>query len=529
MPARIALVCGCLILALGGSARADGCYIPEKAIQKLPEIPAQRALLSFRDGRETLIVESALEGQGKRFGWVIPVPAKPDSIEAATPGTMRSLAMGIQPEIIHDVRRAAVTVTSICILALLVAVIACWCRRAERPALWTSLGTALLLLLLIAVAAPSLLAARRSALGLPEGAMVLERTRVGSYEVAVLAADDAEALYAWLKAEDLAIPGILRPAVDDYAKRGWRFVTAKLATDGSGQAVPHPLRISFKTERAVYPMKLTGLSGRALDLELYVVGDKAAAVPAMKRVFCDQFADGYSPLEHALMYAGKGRPVQGDCFRGDGSRLNLGHPGFAPALWKGCWVSKLAASIAPGQMGEDYYVSWSEPSFERQKFYSRQGAGLVGSVAGVILFTLIAGAALIAWAFRKVGSLGLLGIVAAAALAAALLAWGVKSALPQVEASTYGGKGTSAAGRLYLWEEVLRDAQSKRRPGETVRQALDRLLAEHQPANLFTGEPARHEDSPGNYTVAEKDGRLTITMYDLGGTPVTVELEERKP
>ena len=49
-------------------AGADGCYIPEKAVRKLPEIPGQRAVVSFKDGRETLIVESRLEGQGRRFG-----------------------------------------------------------------------------------------------------------------------------------------------------------------------------------------------------------------------------------------------------------------------------------------------------------------------------------------------------------------------------------------------------------------------------------------------------------------------------
>jgi hypothetical protein len=43
--------------------------------------------------------------------------------------------------------------------------------------------------------------------------------------------------------------------------------------------------------------------------------------------------------------------------------------------------------------------------------------------------------------------------------------------------------------------------------------------------NLFTAEPVREEDSPGNYTVVEKDGKLLFTLYDLGGTPVTVELE----
>ena len=529
MVARTMLACGFLLLTLIGPARADGCYIPEKAIQKLPEIPAQRALLSFRDGKETLIVESALEGPGKRFGWVIPVPAKPEAIEAATPGTMKSLAMGIQPEIVHDLKEPFNWTLGLCLLGLIVIGILCWGKRTGRPVL-SALATVLLLIVLVGLVLPSLMAARRGS-PIADSVSVLDRGRVGSYEVAVLAAADAEALYAWLKTEDLAIPGILRPAVDAYAKAGWCFVTAKLATDGSGQAVPHPLRISFKTDRAVYPMKLTGLSGRALDLELYVVGDQGADVRGMKRIFCDQFfgdqerpdwPGDYSDPAYRALRSGLGQYAPH--FHGENSGLSLGHPGFLPALWNGCWVSKLASRIPSGQMNEDYHVTWSEPRFGWQKFYSRQGAGLTAGIAAAICFCAVTAALLILWAFRKFATAWLLPLLVSAAAVGLSVFGVVKLALPQVETSAYGGRHTPTSHRAYTWWDIVEKTDGNRYVGRVSRTELAERIRSRQPENVYTGQPAIEEDSPGNYNFGESDGKPTFTMYDLGGTPVTVEL-----
>jgi len=64
-----------------GAAAADGKYFPEMAFAESPEMPAQRALVRFKDGRETLIIEAAVNSESKGLGWVIPLPAVPDRIE----------------------------------------------------------------------------------------------------------------------------------------------------------------------------------------------------------------------------------------------------------------------------------------------------------------------------------------------------------------------------------------------------------------------------------------------------------------
>ncbi len=90
-------------LLCGSAAFGDGCYIPERAVKKIPDIVAQRAVLSWKDGVETLIIASALDSQSQQLGWIIPVPAVPKTIEKATPGSLKTLDFCIQPRITHDI------------------------------------------------------------------------------------------------------------------------------------------------------------------------------------------------------------------------------------------------------------------------------------------------------------------------------------------------------------------------------------------------------------------------------------------
>jgi hypothetical protein len=52
------------VLSVCEFSSADGFYVPEVR-QKLPDIPIQRALIKYRDGTETLMIESTLDGSGK--------------------------------------------------------------------------------------------------------------------------------------------------------------------------------------------------------------------------------------------------------------------------------------------------------------------------------------------------------------------------------------------------------------------------------------------------------------------------------
>jgi hypothetical protein len=55
-------------------ALGDGGFIPSTAFQKV-EIPDQRALIHFADGKEALVIDTAFKGDGTNFAWIIPVPS----------------------------------------------------------------------------------------------------------------------------------------------------------------------------------------------------------------------------------------------------------------------------------------------------------------------------------------------------------------------------------------------------------------------------------------------------------------------
>jgi len=104
--ARIVFACllfhGCVIAAF-----ADGVYLPDRAVRKLPGIPTQRALLSWRDGTETLLIASALDSESQRLGWLVPLPSVPRDISKADPGALKTLAFCVQPRITHDLSQEA--------------------------------------------------------------------------------------------------------------------------------------------------------------------------------------------------------------------------------------------------------------------------------------------------------------------------------------------------------------------------------------------------------------------------------------
>ena len=84
---------------------ADGKYFPEKAYKAAPAIPSQRAILVYRAGIEKLTIESALDGKGHEFGWIIPLPSLPTEFKKVSPGLIQTFSLAVQPKVIHDLGR----------------------------------------------------------------------------------------------------------------------------------------------------------------------------------------------------------------------------------------------------------------------------------------------------------------------------------------------------------------------------------------------------------------------------------------
>ena len=60
------------------STLADGCFVFRWNKQKDINEPTQKAIIFQDQGREDLILQVKYEGPAEDFGWLIPVPGRPD-------------------------------------------------------------------------------------------------------------------------------------------------------------------------------------------------------------------------------------------------------------------------------------------------------------------------------------------------------------------------------------------------------------------------------------------------------------------
>ncbi|HEY8002214.1 MAG TPA: DUF2330 domain-containing protein [Solirubrobacterales bacterium] len=112
---------------------------------------------------------------------------------------------------------------------------------------------------------------------------VIGRENVGGYDVARLGAGDALALDHWLSENGYTLPAGAEPILSDYIDAGWSFVAIRLAPEAEGRL--KPLRVSFATDEAVYPMRLEQLATSPVNLTLYTLADGERKVDGLETVF----------------------------------------------------------------------------------------------------------------------------------------------------------------------------------------------------------------------------------------------------
>ena len=61
----------------GMSAWADGKVFPAVTVPSTVAFPDQRALISWANDVEHLVIETRLAGSGTNFAWVVPLPSPP--------------------------------------------------------------------------------------------------------------------------------------------------------------------------------------------------------------------------------------------------------------------------------------------------------------------------------------------------------------------------------------------------------------------------------------------------------------------
>jgi Uncharacterized protein conserved in bacteria (DUF2330) len=116
------------------------------------------------------------------------------------------------------------------------------------------------------------------------GVTVLAEKVVAGFKAAVLEANSAEALVAWLKENGYAYSPQIEAWAKPYVEQTWKFIALKVAKDKDGHAdknlTASSLRISFKTDTPLFPYREPDtrsyadvLNARSRLLRFYFVAD----------------------------------------------------------------------------------------------------------------------------------------------------------------------------------------------------------------------------------------------------------------
>ena len=257
-----------------------------------PRIPYQRALLLFDGTRETLVLQSKYElpeqAAPTNFGWVVPVPSIPElaSMDPERADVLfyflgrRSAANTTEISTILLVGSVALILVGspltllLCLLSFFIPGMQFFRRYRAKLAFWAFLA---LLLLAIPISVPNYLEAQSST-----GVEVLKAQTVGVYDVQIIKSSQSDELIRWLNLNQFSFHDSDEQVFDDYLRRGWCFVVAKINPSAVGNNTPNiafeglaaPLIMRFPAKSPIYPLALTSTAGQDTQILLYVASQR---------------------------------------------------------------------------------------------------------------------------------------------------------------------------------------------------------------------------------------------------------------
>jgi len=509
-----------LVFGLPGLVWGDGMVRPAVAFPAAVTIPDQQALIYFTNGTERLVVETRFAGAGTNFAWVVPLPSQP-KVEAATTGLFPTLQYLFAPQILNNTPaywlRGAVVLVGVGLV---------WRYRqvkVEFNLFWFLVLGCLLFILENLLLSTVSTAHRGMAMGESNTAVaVLDRQVAGVFETATVASHDPLALANWLQANGFSLATNTQPVIAEYVREGWVFVAAKVRRELAADATntPQPLSFTFKTDRPVYPMRLTGANNEngagdgSLGVELYVFGPGRAAAAHFKTERCVQ--PEYPAPPDGGYYWGWDR-------RGfNHAHLYVVHPLLRQYVAGAPVATKLTARLSIRDMRQDVWLDWQPFAEVHQRFHSpgdarnmalNWAAGIF--VPGLLLFWVVRFAR-DGQGFRFWKALtGWLGICLIFAVV-------IYVCLPKIQVRLERGVGSLAARSLR--ELAIRLQDEKPVTAAEIRSQAKILLSRPDDPdgyadykNHLLGGNIREEDSPGNFTLREDGDELEFVAYDAEG------------
>ncbi len=232
-----------------GQIKADGGMIPRDFQHGDIYEPSQTSLIIFNEGMEDLFLKVNYEGETNDFVWIVPTPTYPEAEIAA-----KDLFIEL----------SALTTT------------AHW--RAQDNA-YTG---------------------KAPAEGLGTNVVVHSQENIGIYEVTVLSATGVDGLFDWLNSNGYKIKQEVKDVLNWYIQKEWYFTAMRIDPDSeANEESPdsiykysnyiEPIKISFKTNTIVYPLKISQISTRVPvdsnesvktnEILLYVLANEQVKAP----------------------------------------------------------------------------------------------------------------------------------------------------------------------------------------------------------------------------------------------------------
>jgi Uncharacterized protein conserved in bacteria (DUF2330) len=302
--AVLALFLGGLVSGVAAPAWACGCgaYIPDRAGASVVD---ERAMLAWDGKTQDILMSFNVSGSSDKAAWVMPVPSA------------AKVSLG-DTEVFDELGRLTAP-------------------RVEYRDSWWPTFTWLL---------PG--AGLSETAGAPGGAVnVLGRQRIGPFDVTRLAANDPAALATWLADKGFPRPDGLEANLAPYIADHWEIVAIQLAPAQAGESLTgdlQPLRLSFTSDKLVYPMRLSRSATTPQTVDLYVLADHRMdpeSVPVAGQKPSLEFAGHVERADLSPALA---------AYVGDGTFLTHWNDYiYQPELIDGDYVFEPAASDAPFQ------------------------------------------------------------------------------------------------------------------------------------------------------------------------------------
>ncbi|MGW0991887.1 DUF2330 domain-containing protein [Streptomyces sp. NPDC002523] len=233
----LALVLSLLGIQLGwliAPAYACGCGAMVPQASRQIAVANEQSVVRWDGHTEQIVMRLTVTGDADDVAWIMPVPHRA-TVRLGDPALFDQLGKAIAP--VHRTRHYF------------------WPQNGDWP--FDSSDTA--------AEAPA---------GAGSGVGVVDRQRLGPFDVARLTATDPAALEGWLREHGFTFPPRLRSALRPYVDQHWEYVAVRLAPQAAHtplRGALDPLHLTFANDRPVYPMRLSRLAGLPQSLGLYVL------------------------------------------------------------------------------------------------------------------------------------------------------------------------------------------------------------------------------------------------------------------